>query len=240
MRKRKDYFTPYRQHLFDIMTLCPWVVPGTIAASVKAPDFFKMTLMTNRTAYLVQAVSRTLKQHPRVNAGFVRDFWKRKSRLVRWDTVDASLHVDREFDGERFPFFYVIRNSDRLTVKEIGEQIEYVTRAPVHEIKEFAGLQKLLQLPRFLRKLYYKRMICDEDLMREKIGTFSLTNLTRWGAEFRSISTIAPRLMVAVVTDKASELIRINYLCNHVIVDGAQIGEFHQDLSVFLKNCHFE
>jgi len=213
------------------------VVPTTIIADLKAEKFLSMKRTASRTAYYIQAFSNVLKDHPRVHAGFVRKLWTNGSRIVEWDTVDCAVSIDRKFDGERFPFTYVLKNSDKLTLKEIDDQIKYATQTDIKNIPAFAGYLKFLTLPRFVRRVFLHLMICDEKRMKEKIGTFNFTNLAGWG--FRSASTSTPRLLIGVSAPDDKFNIPVGYNFNHVISDGAQIGEFHRDMTRFLRRCEF-
>lgn len=237
--KNQDHFTALRQNLFDQFSLCRYVVPATVVAEADGSKFMSLKREGSRTAYYIQAISRVLKKHPRVNASFVRNFWTNTSRIVQWDTVDAAISVDKKFGEDRYPFTYVIRNSDKLSVKEIDAIVRRVTEAPVEEIPEFANFLKFLKLPRPVRKLFMLRMICNEEAMRARIGTFNFTNLSFW--DFKAATLPMPRLLVGVGTpDRNNQKIPIGYSFNHVITDGAQIGAFHKDVSRFFRKCEFE
>lgn len=237
--KSQNHFTPLRQNLYDQFTLCKYSVPTSVTAEIVSPKFFQMKREASRTAYYIQAISRVLKKHPRVNSSFVRNFWTNSSRLVQWDTVDAAVSVDRKFGNERYPFFYVIRNSDKLKVKEIDELIRHVTEAPVESIPEFKNFLRFLEMPSLIRRILLHRMICNEELLKSRIGTFSFTNLSFWG--FKSATLPTPRLLVGVSTpDPEKCSFPMGYSFNHVITDGAQIGEFHRDMQRFFRKCEFE
>jgi hypothetical protein len=82
-------------------------------------------------------------------------------------------------------------------------------------------------------------MICNEETMLQRIGTFSFTNLSFWGIKSATLPT--PRLLVGVsAPDPERNAIPIGYSFNHVITDGAQIGEFHRDMQRFFRKCEFE
>jgi hypothetical protein len=226
-----------RINLFDQMSLCRYSVPTTIVAEIKADKFFNLKRTASRTAYYIQAISRVLKDHPRVNASFVRKFWTNGSRIHEWDTVDCAVSIDRKFDGERFPFTYVLKNSDKLAVREIEDQIKWATQTEVKNIPPFKAYLDFLKLPRPVRKIFMHLMICDAQRMKDKIGTFNFTNLSGWG--FKSASTISPRLLIGVSAPDSQNNLPIGYNFNHVISDGAQIGEYHRDLTRFFRRCEF-
>lgn len=234
-----NQFTPLRQHLHDTFHLCRYVVPAVVVCDLNAEKFLQMKRQGSRTAYYLQALSRVLADHPRVNAGFARDFWTNNSRIVQWNTVAAAVSVDKKFGDERFPFIYVIKDSHKKTIKEIDGILTYLKETPVEGIPEFRNFLKFLKLPRFVRRMLMWHMVCNPDLMKERIGTFNFTSLAFWG--FRGASMPTPRLLVGMgAPDDDNKNIRMGYSFNHVITDGAQIGEFHRDLNRFFRKCEFE
>jgi chloramphenicol O-acetyltransferase len=236
--KYQNHFTPLRQSLFDQFSLCRYVVPGHIMGEIDVAKFEASQRHGSRTAYYIQALSRVLKRHPRVNAGFARNFWTNSSRIIQWNTVDVAISVDRKFGDDRYPFMYVLRNSDKLTIKEIDQTMRHLTEAPVAEIPEFANYLRFLKLPRIARKAIMYHMICNPELMKSRIGTFSFSNLSFW--HFKAASLTTPRLLVGVSAASPEGKMPIGYTFNHVITDGAQLGEFHRDLNRFFKKCEFE
>ncbi|MGE3975121.1 MAG: 2-oxo acid dehydrogenase subunit E2 [Bdellovibrionales bacterium] len=227
-----------RQTLYDQFNLCRYMVPATVSGEMDVAKFEAMKRHGSRTAHYIQAVSKCLKKHPRVNAGFVRNFWTNSSRIVHWNTVDAAVSVDKKFGDDRYPFVHVIRNSDKLTVKEIDDEIRYVTETAVENIPAFANYLRFMKLPHLVRRMMMHKMICDSDLMKSRIGTFSFTNISFWGFKTASLNT--PRLLVGVGAPSDEGKLPIGYSFNHVICDGAQIGEFHRDVVRFFRKCEFE
>jgi pyruvate/2-oxoglutarate dehydrogenase complex dihydrolipoamide acyltransferase (E2) component len=229
-------YTKLRETIHMQLTLCPHNVPCFFHSDIDLTNFHKLTKKARPTAYWTQAFSRALKKHPRVNAGFLRQRFVGGPAIVAWDEVSAAISVDKKFGEERFPFSAVLRNSDQLSLAEINERLDYFIKQDVSNIKEFEGFLKFSNLPRWMKKFLMRQMTYSPEKLISKIGTFSITNPGKWGPQ--SAGTHSPRLLVCLGAPK-DNVLPVTYNFNHIITDGAQIGEFHQDVKTIIENVDF-
>lgn len=237
MKKYKNKFNPLRDHIYHLGTMCPFVMPIYGSARINIENFLKMEKKARLTAYYVQAFSKAVKKHPNVNSGFVRKgFFFRSPNLVRFDHVNAAISVDKKFGELRFPFVWVFKDSDKMTIKEINEQLDYIIRSEVNDIPEFKNFLKFLALPRFIRKIFMSSIVRSEKKLIEKTGTFHLTNISRWGIDNAYIRSSG--LIIAIGTTVNNEL-NLSFSGNHIIADGAQFGETLMDVRKIFDGCDF-
>ena len=232
-----NHYTPFRQHIYLQNKLCPYVVPCHATARIDVSRLNRLRKKVRKTAFFVQAFSRALEKHPRVNSTFIRRRLGLGPKIIQFKTVDVALSVDRQFGNERFPFLYVIRDSNKKTLKEISEALEYAVHAPVEQVPEFKGFLTLMKLPQKARELILNQVVCSEKMLKEKIGTFNMSIMNKWDLD--SAYSYCPRTLVVLSKIKGDEL-PVTYSFNHVLTDGAQIGDFHADASRIIQNCDFE
>ena len=233
---KTNNYTNLRETLHMQLTLCPHNVPCFFQTEIDISKFNKLEKKARPTAYWAQSFSRALKEHPRVNAGFMRQGLGKRPAIFSWDEVSIAISVDKTFGDDRFPFSAVLRNSDKMSIADINDRLDYFIKEDVENIKEFSGFLKFCELPKMVRMGMMKAMTHSEEKMISKIGTFSLTNPGKWGPI--SAGTHTPRLLVCLGAPK-DNVLPVTYNFNHVITDGAQIGEFHQSVKKIVENCDF-
>ncbi len=238
MQKSANQFTPLREFMHIRNTLCPYSMPTSVAANLEAPRLLKGKLKARRTSYLMQAFSKALKKQPRLNASFIKPKWyQRHGNLMELPQVNGTVSIDRVFGNERFPFSYVLENSDRLTLKEIDEQLDFAIRADVEDVPQFKQFLRLLKLPSFLRKAIMANSVNDPQKLVSRIGSFDLTNIGKWNL----VSAALPcQRMVIVIGAADGTKLPISYSFNHIAADGAQIGEFHVDAQKIIHEHDFK
>ena len=235
--KMKNYYNGYRDFLNIQNNLCPHMMPSSIKATIDLGPLKRKGQKAKNSAYYISALSKAMKKNPEVNSGFMRTGWFfKKPTIIRYPEVHATLSVDKTLGDIRFPYSYVFPKSDKLHLNEINERLEFLIKSEVTDIPEFKQLNDFAKFPRFFRKFFMTRTTFSPEKLMKKVGTFNITNISKWDLDF----AMAPcaRLLVAFGRPK-DNILPITYNFNHIIVDGAQIGEFHHDFKELLENPEF-
>lgn len=123
------------------------------------------------TAFVVKALSLTLKEHPYANRRVARSLWPPllRPRLQQFQNADVTVAVERKVEGaEMAAFVDVIRSADRLPIPDIQERLRDLAECDTQTNKQWqeystlvtrvpAWLSKqLLRLPLYFPSLWVK------------------------------------------------------------------------------------
>ncbi len=131
-------------------------------------------------AWLIKCVSEAIKEHPEIHG--IR---KGKKKIIVFDDIDISIMIEKEVDGKKVPLPYVIRKTNEKSISDITletmnakEQIISNEGDYVLGEKKNARMMKLYaSLPKFLRRLIWKRMIKNPFLTKSNMGTVMITSV---------------------------------------------------------------
>jgi pyruvate dehydrogenase E2 component (dihydrolipoamide acetyltransferase) len=203
--------TPYRKTTAQRMAASAAIpqfqltVPAEVGALVQTRQRSGATVRPGLTAYLVKATADTLRRHPRLNSTF------EEGTLRRFHAINLGVAVATAA-GLVVP---VIRDADRLSVREIGAQLA--------ELRGRAAAQRLR----------------IEDV---RGGTFTISNLGQAGVlQFAALVNPPQTAILAVGAlhnDAASGAPRLllTLSCDHRALDGADGAEFLQTLRTLLEH----
>jgi pyruvate/2-oxoglutarate dehydrogenase complex dihydrolipoamide acyltransferase (E2) component len=127
-------------------------------------------------AYLVKATSVLLEKHPRLNHhlfhGLVRKY------EVDFDEISCNLVVLRRGEGgERILLPVVLRDSNRLSLEQINQEIRRFRRTPLAELPEVQAIQRSKQMPLVAMKYFSFKCRSDARFYRRYFGTYGLSSI---------------------------------------------------------------
>lgn len=185
-------------------------------------------------AWLVKSVASSLARHPSahgIRAG--------RRSIATFETVNVSIMVERQVDGQRVPLPLLIRDADSRPVEEIEAQIAVARQQPVSGGTVVIGQgERLLSrlyyaLPGFLRRWLLGRALARPERMHSMMGSVLITSVGMGG---RVKGWFIPKSMhpvcigVGAVTPKAvvmngaiepREVLHMTVLVDHDVIDGA-------------------
>lgn len=201
------------------------------------------------TAWLVKAISLTIKNHESVAA-----YLKRNRRIVIFDDVNISIIVEKKINGQRVPVPLVIEKANEKSIESITQQI---TAAQNQEMTEkdiilharSTRMERLYyHLPAFARRLAWRYMMKRPPLLFGKMGNVAITSLGMMGSVNgwfipKSIHPvcfgIGSIIKKPVVVDNSiaiREMLNMTILIDHDVIDGAPVARFLNDLSNNIKS----
>ena len=129
------------------------------------------------SAFLTYVFAKTVAEHPYMQA--IK--WGRR-KMVVFEDVDASFLVEREVKGKKMPTMVLIREANKKSIQEITEDLWGAASkkddSMVDKDKgDSSATDKLLKMPRFLRRILFNIIIKNPFLHRKYKGTIGLTSV---------------------------------------------------------------
>lgn len=143
----------------------------------KIKQFKEKGIKLSFSAYITFVFARTVAEHPYMQA--IK--WRRR-KMVVFEDVDVSFLVEREVKGKKMPTLVMIRKANEKTIQEITDII-WATKTIKDDSmvdKEKVGASatdKLLRMPRFLRRILFDRIFRNPFLRRQYSGTVGITSI---------------------------------------------------------------
>jgi hypothetical protein len=187
-------------------------------------------------AYLTACIGRTVASDTRWHA------YRKGRRLVMFDEVDIGTLIDHEVEGERLATLHVIRNTQSRSVREIHDEYRRVARGPVRDMPGVNRLRGYLNLPGFLRRLFYRWIEFRPDERKRLCGTILFTapgvfaRSAGWGMPINActltITLGGSELKPGVVDGRVEprEFVNLTISFDHDVVDGGPATRFAASL----------
>jgi hypothetical protein len=100
------------------------------------------------TSYIAKSFASAIADDKRMQA-----YRLGRSRLVVFDDVDLAFMIEREWEGEAIPVFYLLRAAQQKTVHDIHRELRAARETPLGTHGPMSALEmQFFLLPRFLRK----------------------------------------------------------------------------------------
>jgi hypothetical protein len=175
-------------------------------------------------------------EFPEFRRAYVKIPWP---HLYEYPASNATVIIEREYDGEPGLFSISIKDPARQPLREIGRQLDHASTAPVAEIKDFRRTIHFTHLPRPLRRAFW--WICL-NIGRQRgnyFGTFGVSVYSALQAEsLHPLSPLTTLLNYGVISSDGIVDVRIIY--DHRVMDGATVaralGRLEQILNAAVKD----
>ncbi|NHJ41479.1 MAG: 2-oxo acid dehydrogenase subunit E2 [Asgard group archaeon] len=144
---------------------------------LKIEEYKAKGIKLSFSAFIMYVLAHTVAEHPYMQA--IK--WRRR-RMVIFEDVDVSFIVEREVSGKKMPTAVMIRNANRKSIQELTDDL-WSGRAKsddsmVDKDKEGGSdIDKLLRMPRFLRRFLMWRIYKNPFLHRKFNGTTGITSV---------------------------------------------------------------
>lgn len=192
----------------------------------------------SQTAFVLHVLGRALVHHPEVHA---RRDWR--GRIAHFDGVDATVIVEVEHEGRRFPYAHVVRGLEQSSVRALHDELHHVKRRGLPSGSRTTRLatRALLQLPAPLRRAGYRAFLASPELARKHTGSLLVSAVGMFGVG-AGFGLSAPGLhdlsiLLGGTTKRAStvptprDVLCVTISANHAIVDGAPLARFVGELA---------
>lgn len=196
------------------------------------------------TAFVISCAARAAEENKSIQA------LRKRNKIILFDDVNIRCNIEKEINGKKTVVMHIIRKANEKSYKEIHEEIRSVQKGEKKKAtdnspskKKRKGQNKLVALPKFIRKFIWRKLRKDPFFIQKNFGAIGVTPVgmffkKRQGWAFTpsphsvsiAIGSIAKK--PGVVNDQIviREYLSLTTLFNHDVVDGAPAARFYTRL----------
>lgn len=201
------------------------------------------------TAWLIKAISHTIKDHELVAA-----YLKGKRKVVIFNDINISIVVEKIINGQKIPFPLIIEKANDRSIESVTKQINDA-RDEVLIDKDIVLQRRSRQLeqyyyffPGFLRRFFWRYLLKHPHHAYNRMGNVAITsigmmgNVNGWFIPKSvhpicfGISSIIKKPVVIDNKIEIREMLNMTILIDHDVIDGAAMARFINDLSKNIEN----
>lgn len=201
------------------------------------------------TGWIIKCIGKAVAEDKEVNA-----YGKGRSRFVVFDDVDVSIVIEREVNGEKLPWPYVVRRANTKSFMEIHEEIraaqkQEVTKPGIFGSENRSLFVKVFQvLPSLLRRIGWWRFRRDPFLKKKVMGTVGLTSVGMFGTmtgwpiaigyhslEF-ALGGITRKQILFEGKPETHEYLSATLMFDHDVIDGGPATRFTTRLAKLIED----
>lgn len=179
---------------------------------------------------IIYNISRAIEKHPKFNS------YRKGKNLVHFDEVDISIMVERVVESERIPLPYVLRSANTKSLPAIDEELKLARTGELEELYLHRDMRIYLALPKLLRVIFWKILIRNPFMFKEKLGTVAVSALHSKGfSKFNFIPRTPYTTTIGLggIFKDQDETVKMKLtICvDHDIIDGMDAIKFFRTLS---------
>jgi hypothetical protein len=172
-----------------------------------------------------------------------------RSRLVVFDDIDLAFMIEREWEGEAVPVFYLLRAAQQKSVYEIHRELRAAKETPLGTQGPMSALEmQFFLLPGFLRKALWFFIRRNPYWFKDLAGTVGVTSMGMYtsGAAVGvpitpmtltlTIGTMEKKLVLQDGQAAERDVIHLNLSVDHDVIDGAPLMRFAERFKQILRN----
>jgi 2-oxoacid dehydrogenase/acyltransferase catalytic subunit len=195
------------------------------------------------TSYITKSFACAIEIDKRVQA-----YRLGKSRLVVFDDIDFAFMIEREWEGEQIPVFYIVRAAQQKSAAEIHRELQVARETPLRTDGPMNALEmQFFLLPRFLRKAVWFVIRRNPYWFKDVAGTAAVTSMgmyTSGAAVGIPITPMTLTLTIGTIEKKPALLdgqlaerdtVHLVLSVDHDVVDGAPLMRFAERLKQMLR-----
>jgi pyruvate/2-oxoglutarate dehydrogenase complex dihydrolipoamide acyltransferase (E2) component len=201
-------------------------------------------------AWIIKCIGQALSEHKTLNA------MRKKKKIIVFDDVDMSVAIEMSMENEKVPRLYVVRKINQKSLNEIHDEIysvkDYNKKAGDVELGERRNVRQvklIMSLPKFIRKLIWKKYLRDPFFVKRMMGTVGITAVGMFG-QFRgwpvplptsnhslsfALGSIIKKPCVVKNQVEIREFLSITIFYDHDVIDGAPAARFTKRLKTLIE-----
>jgi hypothetical protein len=196
------------------------------------------------TSYIAKSFACAIESDKRMQA-----YRLGRSRIIIFDDIDLAFMIEREWEGETLPVFYVLRAAQRKTVYEIHRELQAAREAPLGTDGPMSALEmQFFLLPAFLRKAMWYLIRRNPYWFKDVAGTAGVTSAGMYTSGATNGIPITPMTLTLTIgtTEKKvtmqdgqaveRDVVHLNLSVDHDVIDGAPFMRFAERLRQELVN----
>lgn len=196
------------------------------------------------TAWLIKAISLTIKDHEQVASYLVG-----KNKAIIFNDINISMIVEKMVNGQKVPIPLIIEKASDRSIEAITKQINdarelvMTDKDIILQIRSNKWEQFYFLLPGFMRIWFWKYLLKHPQLAYKRMGNVAITsigmmgNVNGWFIPKAvhpicfGISSIIKKPVVINDKIEIREILNMTILIDHDVIDGALMARFISDLS---------
>jgi hypothetical protein len=196
------------------------------------------------TSYIAKSFACAIEADKRVQA-----YRLGRSRLIVFDDIDFAFMIEREWEGEPIPVFYIVRAAQQKSAAEIHRELQVARETPLRTDGPMNALEtQFFLLPRFLRKAVWFVIRRNPYWFKDVAGTAAVTSMgmyTSGAAVGIPITPMTLTLTIGTIERKPAvldgqvaerDVIHLVLSVDHDVVDGAPLMRFAERLRQMLRD----
>jgi hypothetical protein len=188
------------------------------------------------TAMFTKGYALMAREFPEFRRAYVKLPWH---HLYEYPQSNATIIVEREYRGEAGLFSISIKEPARQSLREIGQQLEYGSTAPVESIKDFRRTMTFARLPKPIRRALWWICLNWGRQRGNYFGTFGVSVYSALNAEsLHPLSPLTTLLNYGVMSSDGVLDVRIIY--DHRVMNGATVARALARLEEILNSVILE
>ncbi len=194
------------------------------------------------TAFIINCLAEAIQDNPHLHA--YRDW---RNRLVIFDDVHITAMVEIMVDGRNVPMPHIFHAVNRRGFREIHDELRRTQAMPART-REVQLSRRLLRLPAFVRRLFYRLVLRVPAPFRQYSSPVMVTAVGMflpgggWAITMPSntltvaLGSIVEKPGVVDGRIEIREYLDMTISINHDIVDGAPAARFAQRLKALIES----
>jgi hypothetical protein len=196
------------------------------------------------TSYIAKSFACAIEADKRMQA-----YRLGRSRLVVFDDVDLAFMIEREWEGEAIPVFYLLRAAQQKSVYEIHRELRTARETPLGTHGPMSALEtQFFLLPGFLRRALWFFIRRNPYWFKDLAGTVGITSMgmyTSGAAIGVPITPMTLTLTIGTMEKKPvlldgqvveRDIVYLTLSVDHDIIDGAPLMRFAERFKQILRN----
>ncbi len=197
------------------------------------------------TGYIAKSFASAISADKRLQA-----YRLGRSRIVLFDEIDIAFMLERTWEGEQVPLFYVVRDAGAKKAHEINDELRLARETPLGTTGPLNALElQVARLPQFLRRSVWFMLRRNPYWFKAVAGTVALSSFgmhTTGAAVGIPITPMSLTLCVGTIEKKFAreqdqtvverDVIHMCLSLDHDVIDGAPSMRLIERLTALLQN----
>ena len=196
------------------------------------------------TSYIAKSFACAIESDKRMQA-----YRLGRSRLVVFDDVDLAFMIEREWEGETIPVFYLLRAAQHKSVHDIHRELRAARKTPLGTHGPMSALElQFFLLPGFLRKALWFFIRRNPYWFKDLAGTAGVTSMGMYTSGAALAVPITPMTLTLTIGTMEKkpvlqdgqvmerDIVHLTLSVDHDIIDGAPLMRFAERFKQILRN----
>ncbi|MFC0562528.1 2-oxo acid dehydrogenase subunit E2 [Halalkalibacter alkalisediminis] len=144
------------------------------AIMARKATFKQASMNISYVSFFLYTISRAIEAYPEVNCSVQgRQYPKR----WQFSSIDGKITFDTRAKGERIVTSSVLQALNQKSLTAIQDEINQIKSASFEKGEQFKSIRRLQQLPTWLGRMIYNKIMKNPETWQQTQGSFTVTSL---------------------------------------------------------------